>query len=91
MTEEQCCRSFISWTPVLLLAGLIVYSYYAYAVQLCICKWLISGCSLQLSGACTYQMTEGGNSKPKENYDTLSTNRQHSEINYCLEDNKEDY
>lgn len=36
MASEQCCRSFVNWIPVWLIAGLVVFAYYVYVIQLCI-------------------------------------------------------
>ena len=35
---ERCCRIFTGWIPVLLVGALIAFSYYAYVIQLCLCK-----------------------------------------------------
>lgn len=35
------CFEAIKWIPVIFIFGLIAWSYYAYVVQMCICKFII--------------------------------------------------
>jgi len=36
----KCCISIVKWTPVLFITAVLVWSYYAYVLQLCLCKLL---------------------------------------------------
>ena len=38
---NRCCQA-LKWTPVLFILVLVGWSYYAYVVQMCICKLSIS-------------------------------------------------
>lgn len=35
----KCCQRVFSWIPVLIITSVVLWSYYAYVFELCLCKY----------------------------------------------------
>ncbi|KAK2112540.1 hypothetical protein P7K49_012287 [Saguinus oedipus] len=42
-TLWRCCQRVVGWVPVLFITFVVVWSYYAYVVELCVCEYRLRG------------------------------------------------